>query len=304
MTQPTNNRLLTLALEERRNYRDTIPSMGSPDPVGNITNFVITAGAGYKMPARLYRPINTINQANLPVVLFLHGGGFVSGDFDTHDVLVRAIANGINAIVLAVEYRLAPESQAPVGIEDSYAALQWLYNNPTTHGGDIQRIGISGDSAGGNIATVVSALARDRNGPPILAQWLMYPVVNFDLTTNSFKQYGATNFPTITTMNFIAECYIPANLGAEHPLISPINGELSRLPPALISIGNRDPLLDGCTAYGAALKKANVTTIVRTYDGAVHAFIQYYKDPNNHPLGQEALNYGIQFMRGYLHQAT
>jgi len=299
MSEPINPKLSAFAQQLRRDYRAMIPAAGKPDAVGSIENFSIELTSGYSMPARLYQPSGK-HQQPLPILLFIHGGGWVSGDLDTHDVLARALSNGVNAIVLAIEYRLAPEHPAPAGIEDCYSALQWLDDNATGLNGDKQRIVIVGDSAGGNLAGVISRLSRDRKGPQIQAQWLMYPAVNFDITTPSFEKYGDTNFPTKEVMNTVRQSYVPSTIPLLHPLIALDQGNLQGLPPTLISVGSVDPLSAGCISYSEALQNAGVTAKVSVFDQQQHGFIQFYKDQTNNPGGQPALDEGLQFLNRYL----
>lgn len=300
MSEPIYTTLHAFAQQMRSEYRAMIPAAGQPDLVSNVETFFIELPCGYSLPARLYTPTRDSNQEKLPIVLFVHGGGWVSGDLDTHDVLARGLANGVHAVVLAIEYRLAPEHPAPRGIEDVYGALQWLDNNAEQIGADKNRLVISGDSAGGNIAAVVSMLTKQRQGPNIRAQWLMYPAANFDITTNSFEQYGQTYFPTKEVMKRVTACYVPPGMDVNSPLLSLFHGDLPQMPPTLISVGSYDPLSDGCKDYVQALQDAGVQAKVSVFAKQQHGFIQFYKDTANHPGGQPALDEGIAFLHHYL----
>ena len=293
------NKIIKQALEMRDNYRKMIPSAGSPDLVKNISSISITTSDGYEMPARLYIPEHK-NDSNKPAILFVHGGGFVSGDLDTHDVLCRALTNGLSAVILAINYRLAPEYPAPVGVEDSYEALKWLYQQADKLKIDRNAIAIVGDSAGGCIAIVLSQLAKERNGPSICAQWLMYPCTSFDLDTPSFYKFGKTNFPTIDVMKFMEDCYVQNGIRPNDPIVSPLYGEHDNLPPTLISVGDNDPLYDGCIKLGEALNSKEVSTTVKVYKDSVHGFIQFFKDSNTHPEGKNALQDGFVFLSSYI----
>jgi len=300
MSEPINTTLYAFAQQMRSEYRAMIPTTGQPDLVSNVETFSIELPCGYNLPARLYTPNSCNDKERLPIVLFVHGGGWVSGDLDTHDVLARGLSNGVHALVLAIEYRLAPEHPAPRGIEDVYGALQWLDDNAEQIGADKHRLVISGDSAGGNIAAVVSMLAKKRKGPKICAQWLMYPAVNFDVSTPSFKQYGNTYFPTKEVMKQVTACYIPTGMDVNSPLLSVFHDNLHEMPPTLISVGSYDPLSDGCKHYAQALQHAGVPAKVSVFAKQQHGFIQFYKDTENNPGGQPALNEGIEFLRHYL----
>ncbi|VEB99715.1 Lipase 2 [Cedecea lapagei] len=297
--------MLTLPLYEfvrqmRSDYRAMIPMAGEPDVIKKLETRKITLSAGRRIEVRLYTPTNASQQGKLPAILFAHGGGWVSGDLDTHDVLARAMANGTGAMVVSVAYRLAPEYPAPCGIEDVYGALLWIYGNAVTLGIDNQRIAVAGDSAGGNIAAVVSRLANDNQAVTIRAQWLMYPVADLDLTTNSFSQYGETNFPTLEVMKNVMACYIPRGMELDDPLLSPAHAKLAGLPPTLVSVGSYDPLADGCIAYVDALQKAGVEASIRIFEKQQHGFIQFFKDKTSHPEGEAALKEGLAFLKEYL----
>ncbi|CAI0941698.1 Lipase 2 [Serratia proteamaculans] len=286
-------------LEMRNDYRQLISTAGEPDWVETLSAIVIPTSTEYDMPARLYVPAQKENTLK-PAILFIHGGGWVSGDLDTHDVLCRALANKFGAVVLAIDYRLAPEFPAPIGIEDSYAALQWLHQQAETLKINRNAIAVTGDSAGATIAIVVNTLTRDRKGPPICAQWLMYPSASFDFDTPSFAVFGETNFPTTDIMKFVASCYLPEGMAINDPLVSPLYGNHHHLSPTLISVGDNDPLYDGCIQLGDVLNHAGVTTLVNVYKNAEHGFIQFFKDTTTHPAGMAGLKDGVTFLKHYL----
>lgn len=165
--------LQAFAEELRANYRSMIAMAGKPDPVSTVRDIHIFADSPQRMlRARVYSPLSGTEAVALPIVLFMHGDGFVSGDLDTHDVMIRALANRSECLVVSLDYRLAPEAPFPAGLEDTYAALQWLVVHAHEIGGDPQRIVVSGDSAGGNLAAAVCLMARECGGPRITAQVL------------------------------------------------------------------------------------------------------------------------------------
>lgn len=267
---------------------------GSPDPVSEVREISISAERpSREIRARVYVPFDSLGVETLPFVLFVHGGGFVSGDLDTHDVLARAITNGARALVVSIEYRLAPEYPFPAGLEDCYAALKWIAKNASSIGGDARRIVLAGDSAGGNLATVTTILARDREGPPILGQWLMHPTLSNKMDTASWHEFGATNFPTKEINEAAVACYVPEDISPYSPLVAPLWADLSKLPPAFIQVGSNDPLRDENTSYANKFLSAGGSAEVLIYEGQQHGFIQYFKDKTNNSEGETALRAGL-----------
>jgi len=298
MADPVDPGLAKFAEGMRNSYREMMPMAGAPDPVAESRSITIRATAPEReIPARIYVPQGMAGKKGLPIVLFAHGGGFVSGNLDTHDVMVRAIANGAKTIVVSVDYRLAPEHVFPAGLEDVYASLQWVASHADEIGGDAGRVAVSGDSAGANLATEVAILARDRAGPKIAAQWLMYPTVSNKMDTASWEKFGKTNFPTrIVNTNVIA-AYVPRGTSPYAPLVAPLWAKKKNLPPALIQVGEFDPLHDEDRDYARALKKAGVDATAIVYQGQQHGFIQFYKDKAHNAEGETALNAGVAFLR-------
>jgi acetyl esterase len=284
----------------RDSYRAMIPSAGSPDDVASVQAITIPAADGAPLRARVYVPKGVPSGA-LPILLYLHGGGWASGDLDTHDVMVRSLANASGAVTVALEYRLAPESPFPTGLEDCYAALTWIAKNGASIGGDPDRIAVSGDSAGGNLAAAVALLARKRSGPRLSALLLLYPNVGNSTETGSWKALGTGGFPTIVGMHEALDRYLPANGPTPlDPLVSPLQADLHGLPPALVIVGGRDPLKDEGHAFAEKLRAAGVTSGYIEYPGAIHGFVQFYKDRTHNPLGEEALKTGAGFLQSRL----
>lgn len=283
----------------REGLRALIPITGAPEPVAEVRALSIAAKQPERqVPVRLYVPQGVDGAKGLPMILFVHGGGFIAGDLDTHDVLARGLANRTRALVLAIDYRLAPENPFPAGLDDVYAVLQWADANSQEIGGDRRRIAVSGDSAGGNIAAVVAMLARDRGGPAIVAQLLMYPTVSNKMDTHSWATLGDTRIPTRTVNESVIAAYVPRTMSPYAPLVAPLWGDHKNLPPALIQVGDLDPLSDEDRGYAAALTKAGVEAKVIVYPKTEHGFIQFYKDRAHNPAGEQALNEGAAFLRG------
>lgn len=226
---------LTFAKELRSSYRSMISSAGTADTECEIKiTHIPTNENGYKIPMHLYIPKKSGTEP-LPVVVFAHGGCFVAGDMETHVVMAHTIANGAKAIVAYVDYRLAPEHPFPAGLNDFYTAIEWISKNATQIGANPNKIAVCGDSAGANFATVATMMARDKNGPQIVGQWLIYLyAANLDMNTASWKELGDTNFPTKEILTHSLKAYIPNGTGTDSSYIAPLNGNHKNLPPAFI----------------------------------------------------------------------
>jgi acetyl esterase len=230
-------------------------------------------GPGGPIPIRVFTPEG---RGPFPVLVFFHGGGWVIGTLDTHDAPCRALANGAGCVVVSVDYRLAPEHKCPAAAEDCYAATRWVANNAPAIDGDPSRIAVGGDSAGGNLAAVVALMARDRGGPPLVHQLLVYPVTDHDDTTASYLE-PECNAPgmlcTRDAMAYFWSQYLREGDDGRHPYASPLRAEdLSGLPPALVVTAQYDPLRDEGRAYADRLREAGVPVQVSHYDNMLHAF--------------------------------
>jgi acetyl esterase len=223
-------------------------------------------------PGRLYDPRNG---HGAPVLVYLHGGGWVMGSIETVDGVCRRIAHRSGCAVLAVRYRLAPEHPWPAAIEDAEAAVAWLRTNAEAHGLDASRLAVAGDSAGGNLAAVLARRARDQ-GNPFALQVLVYPIIDGvagsavgDPATG--REYGLTS----GDMAFFWDCYVPAGVDRKDPDLSPIYAEsLAGLPPALVITAEHDVLREEGEAYAAALLEAGVPVVLTTYQGLIHSFFR------------------------------
>ncbi len=224
-------------------------------------------------PLRL-RSYHPAVQPRLPVVVFYHGGGFALGDLETHDRICRRLADASRAIVLSVDYRLAPEHPFPAAVDDAYAALTWVYDHAAELDGDPERIAVAGDSAGGNLAAVTALRARDEGGPALVFQVLIYPVTNLaDFDTASHDAFSEGYVLSRPFMELNRRRYLPLEDDRRHPYASPLFAEdVSHLPPALIITAQFDPLRDEGEAYGHRLQAAGVPVTISRYDGVVHGF--------------------------------
>lgn len=243
-------------------------------------------GPAGAMRARHYIPVNDQGPSvgSEPLLVFFHGGGFVVGDLETHDGLCRLMCRDAGVHVLAVDYRLAPEHKAPAAVEDCYAAYRWAVEHARELGADPQRVAVGGDSAGGNLATVVSRLARDDRDRgvalPVL-QLLIYPVTNLAGDTRSKTLFAEGFFLSKRHMDWFTQCYVAgASLDTSDPRVSPLLADdLTGLPPALLLTAGFDPLRDEGNLYAEALTAAGVAVDHRQYGSMVHAFTSFF------PLG-------------------
>ncbi|HZQ85979.1 MAG TPA: alpha/beta hydrolase [Acidimicrobiales bacterium] len=239
---------------------------GEPDAVANVEDRTIPGPAG-EIPVRIYTPEGS---GPFPVLVFFHGGGFVIGNLDTHDGACRELCNGANAVVVAVDYRLAPEHPYPAAPDDCFAALQWVHANAASINGDPNRLAVAGDSAGGNLAAVISLMARDGGGPPLRAQILVYPATDLTMGHPSIDENGEGYLLTKESMEWFMGHYQP---DVADPKASPLAAtDLAGLPPALVITGEFDPLRDEGEAYAERLRAAGVPVVLSRYDGMIHGF--------------------------------
>jgi len=241
------------------------------EPVGSVENRSIP-GPGGSVGIRIYTPLERERGA-LPVLAFFHGGGFVIGDLDSHDGTCRALANAARCAVVAVDYRLAPEAKFPAAAEDCYAATCWIANNAGALGIDAARIAVGGDSAGGNLAAVTALLARDRRGPSLAHQLLVYPVIDCAFDTVSYLENAEGYFLTREMMRWFWHHYLEKPEDAADPYASPIRAAtLEGVAPATVITAEYDPLRDEGEAYASRLLQAGVPTSLTRYDGVIHGF--------------------------------
>ena len=263
--------------EARDGYRALTTMLGPPPEVPAVEDRQIPGPAG-DIPVRIYRP-----EGDGPhgVLVFYHGGGWVIGDLETHDRECRALCAGAGCLVVAVDYRLAPEHRFPAAAEDAFAALQWVGENAASLGGDPARIAVGGDSAGGNLSAVVSLMARDSGGPALRFQLLVYPAVDarvVDAYASRETNAEAPFLPWSAVEYFSAHYLSDASDGS--PLrsdwrMSPLLADShAGLPPALVVTAEFDPLRDEGRAYADALEKAGVPVTYHCYDAMPHVFFQ------------------------------
>jgi acetyl esterase len=255
---------------------------GEPEPVGSVENRAIPGPAG-DIPVRIYQPApaETITRAVagttgliLPgILVWFHGGGWVIGDLESADGTARQLANRSGAIVVSVDYRLAPEHPFPAGPDDSWAALAWVADHGAELGGDPTRLAVGGDSAGGNLAAVVAVRARDAGAPALAHQLLVYPATDLTLSHDSIDENGRGYLLTKRAMTWFTDLYLGADGNAKDPMASPLfTDDLSGLPPATVLTAGYDPLRDEGEAYAEALRAAGVPVDLTRYDTMIHGF--------------------------------
>lgn len=211
----------------------------------------------------------------LPVFMFFHGGGWVLGDYATHERLVRDLVVYSGAVAVFVNYTPSPEARFPVAINEAYATTKWVAENGKEINVDSSRLAVAGNSVGGNMAAVVSLMAKQKKGPVIRFQLLLWPVTDSDFETVSYNQYAEKRFLTKTVMQYYWNSYIPNPAERKNILASPLQAtieQLKNLPPAMIQVAENDVLRDEGEAYGRKLDQAGVPVSVLRFNGMIHDF--------------------------------
>ncbi len=255
--------------QARAAIRSRFVANPQPEHVASVTDHQVPVDNG-RIDVRVYRPEAS---EPLPLLVYAHGGGFVFCDLDSHDGLCRNLANLIPAVVVSVAYRLAPEHRWPTAAEDLYAATRWAVDHAADFGAGPSRVVVGGDSAGGNLAAVTTLMARDRGGPDLAAQLLLYPVIAADFDTDSYRLFGRGFYNPRPALQWYWDQYVPQVADRRHPYASPLAGDLSGLPPAVVVLAGHDPLRDEGIAYANALEEAGVPVTRRPFDGGIHGFM-------------------------------
>lgn len=240
------------------------------EPVASVEDRAITAN-GAQIPLRIYRPEG--GPAVTPALVWFHGGGWVIGSLDGSDFGCRIMANASGCTVISVDYRLAPEYKFPTAVDDCLAVTKWVAENGPELGVDGARIAVGGDSAGGNLAAVVSQLARDGGGPAIAFQALVYPVTNYDFSTASYRDNAEGYLLERDSMEWFWGHYLRSDADGASTKASPLrHTNLAGLPPAIVLTAEFDPLRDEGEAYAERMRAAGVPVEARRYDGQIHGF--------------------------------
>ena len=261
--------------QARSAHIEATPTLvGGAEEVAQVLERSAPGPAG-DVPVRVYVPAG---EQPVGLVVFMHGGGWMLGTLDSYDALCRALANASGAVVASVDYRLAPEHPFPAAVEDSWSALRWAHEHAADIGADSGRLAVAGDSAGGNIATVLARRARDEGGPPLRFQLLVYPVIDAAMDTQSYIDAGHDYYLEREGMAWFWRHYL-AGTDPATPDASPLEaGDLSGLPPAHVMTAEYDPLRDEGEAYAEALRAAGVAVTLRRHEGMTHGFFRWRAD--------------------------
>lgn len=264
--------LYTLTPDQARNVLLGVQrSVSVPTPAVDIQDRTISAGPAGEISLTIFRPQGA--SGTLPGVMYFHGGGWILGDAETHRHIVCEIAAGANATVVFVNYSRSPEAKYPTAVEQAYAATKWVVENRSSIGIDASHLVVAGDSAGGNMSTVVCLLAKQRGGPKIDFQVLCYPVTDVNFETASYKQFGDDGYwLTREAMKWFWDSYAPQSARSEIT-VCPLRttpDQLRGMPPALVITNENDVLRDEGEAYAHKLMQANVPVIATRYLGAIH----------------------------------
>jgi acetyl esterase len=265
----------TLPPAEAREMSRLTRAAVQPDPpeIASVENLLIPSPDG-AIPVRIYKPLSLPKTATAPALVFYHGGGWVIGDLESHDVLCRQIAAAAGMIVAAVDYRLAPEHKFPAAVDDSLAATTWVAANAEKLGIDANRLFVGGDSAGGNLAAVVAMHARDHHGPRIRGQVLIYPVTDLAMTHASHRDPDTGVLLTHVLMRWFRDHYLADPAEIDDWRASPLRmANPKDLPPAFVLTVGADPLHDEGDEFANRLRHAGVAVTHLDYPGQFHAFI-------------------------------
>ena len=260
--------------EARELYlKGRVVSNPEPPELASIEPLTIPSPAG-SIPARIYTPTR-LRKANglAPGLVFFHGGGWVIGDLDSHDVVCRKLADEGELMVVSVDYRLAPEHKFPAAVDDAIASTKWIAENAKQFGIDASRLMVGGDSAGGNLAAVVAISARDGSGPDIAGQLLIYPAIDFAMTHPSHREPETSILLTHSVIRWFRDHYLNGAADVGDWRASPARARtLIGLPPAYVLTAGADPLRDEGDEYARRLKEAGVAVTHRTFPGQFHGF--------------------------------
>jgi acetyl esterase len=269
--------IYTLTPEKAREVLSTLQASVPVQKLpADIENRTIPHGPdGKDVSITIVRPSNS-GQEILPVVIYIHGGGWILGGFDTHERLVRELANKANVAIVFVNYTPSPEAKYPIALEQAYAATKWVAQNGKSINVDSSRIAVLGDSVGGNLAAALTLLAKERGGPSIRFQVLFYPVTDASFDTTSYMKYEQGYWLTREAMKWFWNNYTSDQTNLKEPTVSPLQAsieQLSGLPPALIINGENDVLCDEGEAYALKLLQAGVRVTAVRYHGTIHDFV-------------------------------
>jgi len=266
--------LFDLGPEKGRETVDEVQSGRIEKPPVDIEDRMIPGDPNSQVSIRVLKPQNA--SAPLPVIMYMHGAGWVFGNAHTHDRLIRELAVGVQAAVVFVDYSLSPEARYPTAIEECYATLKWIAEQGSGHGLSPQRLAVAGDSVGGNMAAAVTIMAKERGGPAIKRQLLFYPVTDASFDTGSYHQFATGYFLRRDAMMWFWDQYTSDPRQREEITASPLratSAQLRGLPPALVVTAEADVLRDEGEAYANKLREAGVRVTAARFQGIIHDFV-------------------------------
>ena len=272
--------------------KESIKFSKPPISFSNIKNITVEVNSE-KIPVRIYTPEDG---DKFPIIIYSHGGSWISGNLDTHDNVCRKLSRNTKAIVISVDYHLAPDNPFPAGLNDVYNILQWTYKNVESINGNEKQIAVAGDSAGGNLSAAVSLMSKDKSGPHITCQVLIYPSTNiYELNTASWSDFSNDFNISKEEMEKYISLYVTQKEDRKNPYVSPLlaNG-FNQLPDTLVITAEIDPLRDEGEAYGNKLKEAGIQSEVIRFNGVTHGFITMDKITDK---ADEALNQISSYIR-------
>ena len=291
--------LLDLGPDKGRTVVDDVQSGQIAKPPVNEQWITVPGGPTGSVPVRVVRPAGA--SGILPVIIYIHGAGWVFGNARTHDRLVRELAVGADAAVVFPEYALSPEARYPVAIEQNYAVARWVVTDGAAHGLDPARIAVAGDSVGGNMSAALTLMAKDRGDVPLAAQVLFYPVTDASFDTGSYRQFATGYFLRRDAMQWFWDQYTTDPAQRAQITASPLRAstsQLAGLPPALVITAEADVLRDEGEAYASKLRAAGVSVTAARYQGIIHDFVML-----NALRGTNAAGAAITQAAGYLRHA-
>jgi acetyl esterase/lipase len=291
--------LFDLGPEQGRETVDEVQAGPVEKPAADIQDLTVAGGPNGDVAVRIVRPQGTAGA--LPVILYIHGAGWVFGNSHTHDRLIRELAVGAGAAVVFPEYSRSPEARYPVAIEESYAVLRWVAGQGAEHELDGSRIAIAGDSVGGNMTAALTLLAKERSGPEPAAQVLFYPVTDAGFDTGSYREFATGYFLRRDAMQWFWDQYTTDDAQRNESTASPLRAsldELAGLPPALVITAEADVLRDEGEAYANKLRQAGVPVVATRYQGIIHDFVML-----NALRGTDAADAAIAQATSYLRRA-
>lgn len=262
------------SIDEMRKFLDKIQTKYHKDIEADITDTSVFTPTAGNVEMRIVRPKD--NNEKLPVILYIHGGGWVMGNKNTHDVLIRRLANCTNSAIFFPEYALSPDAKFPTAITQIYAVLEYIYNNPDLFNIDETKIAIAGDSVGACMATIIAMMAKKENGPKISFQVLFYPVTTVDMNFDSYKEFKDGPWLTKKAMEYYIEAYLSDKNRINEWDVSPLKAsvdDLKNLPPSLVITAENDVLRDEGEAYAELLDKADVDVMSVRINGTIHDFL-------------------------------